>query len=229
MQIASDMLAIAPEVWSKLAFYGFLDADNWTPIVVLLLLLAQPHPLRPAFFFTIGVVVPQILGGVAYMSGWQKISEYVTEEVALIGLIIQFIIGVTLFGLAMFVRPRKRGFQRISQVFSTAHSDLGWLGLGILVELSKLATAAVYVVASILIVETCPHVLERAVMLGWFNLVSLTPFIVIWGIYLFLAQNAQKILHSAQDWITHHQGLLLRTAFAALGFFFLYNVYDHVF
>ena len=59
--------------------------------------------------------------------------------------------------------------------------------------LSKLATAAVYVATSILIVETSPHALERAIMLGWFNLVSLTPFIVIWGIYLFLAQNAQKI------------------------------------
>jgi len=227
-----NIIAFPPDLWGKLAFYGFLDADNWTPLLILLLILAQPRPMRAGVFFTIGVVVPQILGGVAYMSGWQRISEYVTKDVAFNAAVLQILVGSALVLLAVFSRPRHRqhdNMEELSKVVTHGHSDLGWLLIGVLAELSKLATAAVYVAASILIVETTQSPIERAVLLGWFNLVSLSPFAAIWGIYILLASKAQPVLHAAQDWIANHQGVLFRGAIIILGLFFIYNGYSHLF
>lgn len=231
MDLSTTILSYSPEFWGKLGFYGFLDADNWTPLLILLLILAQTRPVRAGVFFTIGVVVPQILGGVAYMSGWQHIDEYVTEEVAFTAAVFQLLVGGGLVLLALFHRPRHRdhdNMEELSRMVTSGHSDFGWLAIGVLAELSKLATAAVYVAASIMIVEATTSVIDRALMLAWFNLVSLSPFAVIWGIYILLARNAQKVLHAAQDWITHHQAQLFRGAIVILGAFFMYNGYVHL-
>lgn len=231
MDMNTFLLSQPPEFWGKLGFYGFLDADNWTPLLILLLILAQTRPVRAGVFFTIGVVVPQILGGVLYMSGWQRIADYVTEDVAFTAAVLQLLVGGGLVLVALIQRPKHRdhdNMEELSRMVSSGHSDFGWLAIGVLAELSKLATAAVYVAASIMIHEATTSMFERAIMLAWFNLVSLSPFAVIWGVYILLARNAQTVLHAAQDWITHHQAQLFRGAIVILGLFFIYNGYAHL-
>ncbi len=215
------------EVLPRLTLLGLLDADNYTPILLLLFILAKPQGGRDAFWFTVGVVATQLAGG-AYIASvferYRDLDSWIVDWITVFG---QMGLGGFLVLLSIVWRAEKAGGPDLDALESIGHRPIVWFGVGIAIELTKLLTGVVYVEAVQTILAATPVLPFQAGLLLYFNLVAFSPFILIWLIYIFAGSAHPERLARVRHWLLRHEPTLIRLALFAVGVFLIHNGYRY--
>jgi len=214
-----------------LTLLGILDTDNYTPILVLLFVLARRGGGPDAFWFTVGVVATQFAGGVLFALLYERLQALDLPWLRPVAVWGQITLGLGLVGAGLFWRKRSlhgssmplhgNGAEDLAQ--ADTHNPVFWLVLGIAIEITKLLTGFVYFDAIRRIRDSGTVLAEQVGLLVYFNIVAFLPFILIWGLYLLLGRTNPEHLRKGRVWLQTHERALIRFAFIAVGAFLIVN------
>lgn len=208
----------------KLTVLGLLDADNYTPILILLFILATPRGGKDAFWFTIGVILTQLVGGVLFAYIILAYGETNSPNIHWLITFGQMLLGVFLALIGLFWRPRERANMGLG-LSKLGHRPITWFSVGIVVEITKLLTSIVYFDAVRRVLSATGEVADRILLLGYFNVIAFLPIFLIWIIYLGVGMSKPKTMANIRLWIVEREPLLIRFAFVAVGVFLIFNGY----
>ena len=215
------------DVLQRLFLLGLLDADNYTPILLLLFILAKPKGGRDAFWFTVGVVGTQLAGGVYIASLFERlegVDSWLLDWVAVFG---QTGLGALLILTALYWRAERTGADNMDALETIGHRPIAWFAVGIIVELTKLVTGVVYFEAIRTILTATEFVPTQVMLLIFFNVVAFVPFIIIWLVYMFAGAAHPERLVGMRRWLLAHEPVLIRVALFAVGIFLIYNGFSY--
>ncbi len=211
----------------KLTILGVLDADNYTPILLLLFILAKPNGGRDGLWFTLGVVLTQLAGGFLFLhllSNFDADSRPFWRWLAIYG---QIILGVILVLTGLRWRPSVRE-ENSDTLENLGHRPIIWFSIGVFVEITKLLTAVVYVDAVRRILSVSDSMSDQLLLVLYFNLVAFSPMIVIWIIYLSVGVTSPSKMIRLRRWVVRREPTLIRFALVAVGVFLIYNGYTFI-
>ncbi len=217
--ISQEMIELAP----RLTVLGILDADNYTPILILLFILAKPRGGVDGFWFTLGVVLTQFAGGVLFAYVVTKIDGVATPALGAIAVYGQILLGAGLVVLGAVWRPKRPRDEETAFLERMGHRPATWFSIGVFVEITKLMTAVVYFEAMRRIMTCCARLAEQLVLVIYFNAIAFAPMVLIWIVYLFVGAAHPERLTAARAWLLRHEPALIRFAFAAVGLFLVWN------
>ncbi len=208
----------------KLTMLGLLDADNYTPILILLFILATPRGGKDAFWFTIGVILMQLAGGFLFAHAILAFGETLSPDIQWLLTYGQILFGVFLVLIGLFWRPRQRAKMGIG-LLKLGHRPITWFAVGVFVEITKLMTSVVYFDAVRRVLSATGAFADRILLLGYFNVIAFSPLLLIWIVYLSVGISKPKTMANIRLWIVEREPLLIRFAFVAVGVFLVFNGY----
>ncbi len=222
--ISHSMIELAP----RLTVLGVLDADNYTPILILLFILAKPRGGADGFWFTLGVVLTQFAGGLLFAYAVTKIDGAASPALRAIAVHGQIIVGAGLIAIGALWRPKRPSDHDAAFLERVGHRPLTWFSIGVFVEITKLMTAVVYFEAMRRIMTCCARVGEQLLLMTYFNAIAFAPMILIWIVYIFVGAAHPERLKAMRLWLLRREPALIRFAFAAVGLFLVWNGFSFV-
>jgi hypothetical protein len=220
------MIETLIELLPRLTVLGILDADNYTPILLLLFILAKPHGGKDGFWFTAGVVLTQLAGGLMFAYFLSRIDVMNTPYLLWLGIYGQIALGILLVLTGAFWRPRPRNYLEKDILSGIGHRPIVWFSIGVLVEITKLMTAVVYFDAIRRVLAATAVISEQLLLVAYFNFIAFLPMVIIWLVYLAVGISRPDKLTTIRHWLVKHEPALIRFAFVAVGLFLVFNGYS---
>ncbi len=191
------------ELLAILTPIALLDSTSIVPmcIVVLVMLLAGPHPIFRSCSHILGIFVVYLACGALILLGLETVLDEIraytlrlwknpeTEEILL-----QILIGSVLCGLA--VRMARSPKERVDKPVSSGMTAAQAFAAGAVLTVVGLPGAVPYIAAIDLILREDLDLVNQALVLGYYNVVFVAPLFAIVAVHGALGDRSQRVLDS---------------------------------
>jgi cytochrome c biogenesis protein CcdA len=175
-------------LWLTIVGIAALDSVNPTVTAVHLFLLGTARPLPRAGAFVLGVYAANYLGGLLAIMGVGALVRQLPGDVSgLIDTGARLILGLALLIAGYYLYRRAKTELEVRRPKSLR--PLHTLILGVAITCAELPTALPYLAAIAILAEAGLGLAETAGVLLAYNLVLVSPLLILLGLYLILRRK----------------------------------------
>ncbi len=199
---------------------ALIDSANPLNIATHIYLLGTPKPVLRVCTFLIGIYVTYFIIGTCIAFFLYDFVDDFFRNPQLIDYIFGSIIGLILIGFGLYTfHKERRKVHHEKKPFSL--KPMGTFFLGTLITIANLPTVFPYLAAIDQMLKEDLELFEILSAIWWYNVLYISPLLVLFVIYLILRRKSEHLLIITKDFVDKWGGRAMAVLFMGLGVYLL--------